>query len=69
MRGHEVIGASLETFGVGEDGDGGRFSALSLFGLVPAALVGVDVPRLLGDAMSMACATESGCATVPASTV
>jgi transaldolase/glucose-6-phosphate isomerase len=26
---------------------GGRFSALSFFGLVPAALAGVDVPRLL----------------------
>jgi glucose-6-phosphate isomerase len=38
---------------------GGRYSALSYFGLVPAALVGVDVPRLLDDATSMACATES----------
>jgi hypothetical protein len=38
---------------------GGRYSVLSYFGLVPAALVGVDVPRLLDDAMSMACATES----------
>jgi transaldolase/glucose-6-phosphate isomerase len=38
---------------------GGRYSALSYFGLVPAALVGVDVPRLLDDAMSMACAAES----------
>jgi transaldolase/glucose-6-phosphate isomerase len=38
---------------------GGRYSALSYFGLVPAALVGVDVPRLLHDAMAMACATES----------
>lgn len=36
---------------------GGRFSALSLFGLVPAALVGVDVTRLLdaGAAMAQAC--------------
>jgi transaldolase/glucose-6-phosphate isomerase len=38
---------------------GGRYSALSYFGLVPAALVGVDVPRLLDDATSMACAAES----------
>jgi len=38
---------------------GGRYSALSYFGLVPAALLGVDVPRLLDDARSMACATES----------
>jgi hypothetical protein len=38
---------------------GGRYSALSYFGLVPAALVGVDVPRLLDDAISMACSAES----------
>ncbi|MBN1963666.1 MAG: bifunctional transaldolase/phosoglucose isomerase, partial [Anaerolineae bacterium] len=33
---------------------GGRYSALSLFGLVPAALVGVDVARLLDRAAAMA---------------
>jgi len=33
---------------------GGRFSALSLFGLVPGALIGVDLPALLDDAISMA---------------
>ncbi len=32
---------------------GGRYSALSYFGLVPAALVGVDVPRLLDRALTM----------------
>jgi len=37
---------------------GGRYSALSYFGLVPAALVGADVPRLLDRALTMACATE-----------
>ena len=37
---------------------GGRYSALSLFGLVPAALVGVDVARLLDRAAAMA--AESG---------
>lgn len=36
---------------------GGRYSALSFFGLVPAALVGVDVPKLLNRALAMA----SGC--------
>ncbi|MGD9001318.1 MAG: bifunctional transaldolase/phosoglucose isomerase [Anaerolineae bacterium] len=36
---------------------GGRYSALSFFGLLPAALVGVDVPRLLDSALAMA----SGC--------
>ena len=33
---------------------GGRFSALSLFGLVPGALAGVDIARLLDRARSMA---------------
>jgi hypothetical protein len=33
---------------------GGRFSALTFFGLVPAALMGVDVPGLLASAQSMA---------------
>jgi glucose-6-phosphate isomerase len=33
---------------------GGRYSALSYFGLVPAALVGVDVPRLLDRALAAA---------------
>ena len=33
---------------------GGRFSALSNFGLVPAAVCGVDVSRLLGSAGAMA---------------
>ncbi len=33
---------------------GGRYSALSYFGLVPAALVGVDIPRLLHSALAVA---------------
>lgn len=33
---------------------GGRYSALSLFGLVPAALIGADLEALLGSAESMA---------------
>jgi glucose-6-phosphate isomerase len=39
---------------------GGRYSALSHFGLVPAALIGVDLPRLLDGASEMvrACAGE-----------
>ncbi|TKJ29972.1 MAG: transaldolase [Chloroflexi bacterium B3_Chlor] len=39
---------------------GGRYSALSYFGLVPAALLGVDVPRLLDRALTSATACE-GC--------
>ena len=38
---------------------GGRYSALSYFGLVPAALVGVDVERLLDRALTVACNAAS----------
>jgi len=40
-------------------GIGGRFSALSDFGMVPAAIMGLDVPRLLDQAETMvhACAS------------
>jgi transaldolase/glucose-6-phosphate isomerase len=37
---------------------GGRYSALSLFGLVPAALAGVDLYAILDDAEEMACAAH-----------
>jgi transaldolase/glucose-6-phosphate isomerase len=38
---------------------GGRYSALSYFGLVPAALMGIDVAELLGRALQMAHACAS----------
>ena len=38
---------------------GGRYSALSYFGLVPAAIVGAPVRDLLDEAMEMACACAS----------
>ena len=38
---------------------GGRYSVLSHFGLVPAALVGVDVPRLLQSAIEMSLQDET----------
>ena len=41
---------------------GGRYSALSYFGMVPAALMGVDLDSLLERALSMACNNE-GCNT------
>ena len=43
---------------------GGRYSALTPFGLVPAALIGIDLRRLLASsaAMAVACGPE-----VPAS--
>jgi transaldolase len=47
------------------DDIGGRYSALSFFGLVPAALIGVDVARLLDRATAMARACQ---VSVPAST-
>jgi transaldolase / glucose-6-phosphate isomerase len=39
---------------------GGRYSALSFFGLVPAAIIGIDVEKLLdrADAMRTACAAQ-----------
>lgn len=47
---------------------GGRYSALSYFGLVPAALLGVDVRRLLGQARAMmtACGLDVPVAENPA---
>jgi hypothetical protein len=42
---------------------GGRYSALSLFGLVPAALLGMDVTKLLDRATEMAAASSG---TIPA---
>jgi transaldolase / glucose-6-phosphate isomerase len=42
-----------ETF-LNDPNIGGRYSALSFFGLVPATLAGVDVPKLLRNAQAMA---------------
>jgi glucose-6-phosphate isomerase len=46
----------------GEPEIGGRYSALSLFGIVPAALMGIDVERFLQTAaeMTVACHEEDG---------
>ena len=46
----------------GEPTIGGRYSALSVFGLLPAALMGVDVGRLLDRAEEMreACRSSEG---------
>lgn len=43
----------------GQPAIGGRFSALSVFGLLPAAVLGVDLARLLGSARSMASACHA----------
>ena len=44
---------------------GGRFSALSHFGLVPAALIGADLDTLLGEAAAMAAACRRAPAANP----
>ena len=69
-------GSSLEQFAGehhfrrvfhGEPAIGGRFSALSAFGLVPAALIGVDCRRLLQTAQTMmqACGPDTPVAENP----
>jgi len=72
-RGEQFIaitdaGSSLETFArqsgfrrvfLNQPDIGGRYSALSYFGLVPAALVGAPVRDLLDQATEMACACAS----------
>lgn len=37
---------------------GGRYSALSIFGIVPAALIGIDIKKLLENAEVMVCNSE-----------
>jgi len=44
----------------GDPGVGGRFSALSPFGLIPAALLGLDLNRLLGRAREEMRASRNG---------
>jgi transaldolase/glucose-6-phosphate isomerase len=59
-------GSPFEQLGLrvfhGEPTIGGRYSALSMFGLLPAALMGLDVRRLLerADEMRDACRLEEG---------
>jgi glucose-6-phosphate isomerase len=48
---------------------GGRYSALSRFGLVPAALLGVDLDRLATSAAEMAAACQTDAASNPALTL
>jgi transaldolase/glucose-6-phosphate isomerase len=52
----EGVAREREFAGVfaGEPTIGGRYSALSAFGMVPAALMGIDVARLLDRALEMA---------------
>jgi transaldolase / glucose-6-phosphate isomerase len=56
------LAAVSEDVFYGEPTIGGRYSALSVFGLLPAALMGIDVARLLDRAEEMreACRLEDG---------
>ncbi|HVY91141.1 MAG TPA: hypothetical protein VHA14_00275, partial [Bryobacteraceae bacterium] len=50
----------------GDPSIGGRFSALSDFGMIPGAVMGLDIPRLLGRAVEMTAACrETGAAMNP----
>jgi hypothetical protein len=59
--GSELDGLGLPVFH-GEPSIGGRYSALSMFGVLPAVLMGVDVERLLSRAEEMreACRLDEG---------
>jgi transaldolase / glucose-6-phosphate isomerase len=50
---------------------GGRYSALSVFGIVPAALIGVDIERMLNHSFKMAaaCKLSSDCRQNPGSSL
>ena len=56
----EAIEQGFRAIFVNPSDIGGRYSALSFFGLVPAALLGVDLERLLDgvDAMAAACGPD-----------
>ncbi len=66
--GSELVDTAAEygfraTF-LGDPHIGGRYSAFSYFGLVPGALVGVDLETLLNRGLAMACTcapSDSGC--------
>ena len=50
----------------GEPAVGGRYSALSVFGLVPAALAGIDIDRFIEHAKDAECSCKSDVAENPA---
>ncbi len=59
--GSELEGLGLPVFH-GEPTIGGRYSALSMFGMLPGVLMGIDVPRLLDrvEEMREACRLDEG---------
>lgn len=50
---------SFRTIFLNDPNIGGRYSALSYYGLVPAALIGVELPELLNRASTTACNSET----------
>ncbi len=65
---HEAVAQGFRAVFLNPDDIGGRFSALSFFGLVPAALLGVDLDGLLDRAAAMAevCGAETDAPENPA---
>ena len=72
---HVIAGAAFELghgpesgLGIGTNRPdiGGRYSALSYFGLVPAALIGVDLEQMLASAAEMAALSQEAVASNPA---
>ena len=57
---HQAIAQGFRAVFVNPDDIGGRFSALSFFGLLPAALIGADLAALLdrADEMAARCAAD-----------
>jgi len=64
----EAVAQGFRAIFVNPSDIGGRYSALSYFGMVPAALIGVDVTRLLDGtlAMAKACGPDVAAADNPA---
>ena len=57
---HRARAAGFRDVFVNPSDIGGRYSALSFFGLVPAALMGLDINALLGWGLGMLAASEPG---------
>ncbi len=64
----EALGQDFRAIFVNPGDIGGRYSALSFFGIVPAALIGVDLERLLDGvrAMAVECGPDVGASENPA---
>jgi transaldolase/glucose-6-phosphate isomerase len=59
---HVAKSEGFQRLFLGDPEIGGRYSVLSPFGLVPAAAMGLDLPRLLDSTLTMAAACKPGAA-------